>query len=90
MSHNYIDRDGYQMIRFGQDAKEIVDQMENNVRITEGVLDACSSRLDDNTRKKIAELHDCCENFRRQFVTFRHIAEMVEDKGRKINMVRGL
>ena len=90
MTMNYIDRDGYQMIRYGQEAKEIVDQMENNIRITEGMLDVCSSRLDDETQKKIAELHVCCENFRKQFAAFRRVAEEVEEKGRKINMVRGL
>ena len=65
MALSFIDRDGHQLVKYGQDAREIVDQMEKNVRITEGVLEACRNRLDDNARQKIDELHECCSEFYR-------------------------
>ncbi len=81
MALPFIKRDAQQMIRYGKDAKDIVDQMQNNLRIVEGVLDSCRSRLDANCHKKIDKLHEYCNDFIREIAVYRTVAETVEKKG---------
>lgn len=84
MALSFINRDARQMIRYGHDAKEIVDQMQNNLRIVEGVLDSCRPHLDDNANRKIDKLHEFCDNFRREIAAYRAVAETVEKKGKDL------
>ena len=90
MALNKIDRDPYQMIRYGKDAKDIVDQMQINLTMIEGILDASRPHLDDNTNKKIDQLHACCNDFRKEIATYRNIAQTIEDKGKKLLRARGM
>jgi len=77
----FIKRDARQMIHYGKEAKDIVDQMQNNLRIVEGVLDACRSRLDANCHKKIDDLHEQCNKFYKEIAVYRTVAETIEKKG---------
>ena len=88
MALPYIDRNWEQMIRYGKEAKEIVDQMNNSLRIIEGVLEASKVHLDDKSREQIAQLHTCCDNFRRETVAYRKVAEKIEDLGKKLMHAR--
>lgn len=81
---SFMNRDARQMIRYGQEAKAIVDNMNFRLRMIEGLLDACRPRLDDNTNKRIDELHECCGTFRREIVAYRQVAETIEEKGKKL------
>lgn len=90
MALNKIDRDPYQMIRYGKDAKDIVDQMQTNLTIIEGVLDASRPHLDDNTNNKIDQLYTCCNDFRKEIATYRNIAQTIEDKGKKLLRAHGM
>lgn len=88
MALGFIDRDPKQMIRYGKEAKEIVDQMNNALRILEGVLDASKNQLDDNSQKQIEQLHICCNNFRKETTAYRDVAEKIEKKGKKLLCAR--
>lgn len=88
MAIPFIDRDPKQMIRYGKEAKDIVDQMNNSLRILEGVLEASKAHLDDNSQKQIAQLHTCCDNFRRESAAYRSVAEQIEEKGKKLLYAR--
>ncbi len=90
MALNYIDRDPAQMIRYGKDAKDIVDQMQTYLAMIEGALDASRAFLDENTNKQIDQLHTCCNSFRKEIATYRSIAQTIEDKGKKLLRARGL
>lgn len=84
----FIDRNPEQMMRYGKEAKEIVDQMNNALRIIEGVLEASKAHLDDKSQEQIVQLHTCCDDFRRKTVVYRTVAEKVEDLGKKLKRAR--
>ena len=89
MALSRIDRNPEQMIRYGKEAKDIVDQMTNTLRILEGVLEASKSKLDDKSQREIDQLHQCCDNFRRNITAYRGIGEEIESKGKKLLQARG-
>lgn len=88
MALPFIDRDPKQMMHYGKEAKDIVDQMNNSLRILEGVLEASKVHLDDNSQKQIAQLHTCCDNFRREIAAYRKVAEEIEQKGKRLLYAR--
>lgn len=88
MALTFIDRNWEKMIHYGKEAKDIVDQMENSIRIIEGVLEASKAYLDDKSQKQIAQLHTCCDNFRREMETYRSVGENIENLGKKLMHAR--
>lgn len=85
---SFIDRNAEQMIKYASDAKNVIGEMTMIIRKVEGILDASAANLDDPTQKQIQLLHTCCNDFFKQLETYQNIADDVQRKGKRLQIIR--
>ena len=85
---SFIDRNPEQMMRYANDAKTVIGEMTLIIRKVEGVLDAYEKDLDAPTRKQIAELHRCCNEYFKEIEVYQNIADSIYRTGKRLNDVR--
>ena len=88
MAGNYIDRNPEQMIRYSENARTLIDEMQLIVRKVESLLSAYSKDLDSPTLKQIEQLNICCKSFYSQFDVYRKTADEIKKKGEKLRDIR--
>ena len=85
---SFIDRDPEQMVRFSQNAETTIDEMNGILHNLESILDSYAANLDNPSQKQLSKLHECCDSFSKVMSTYRGVAEVIHEKGRKLIELR--
>lgn len=85
----YIDRNPEQMMKYANEARNVIGEMTTIIRKVEGVLDAYANDLDEPTRKQIQKLHECCDSYFKQIEVYQNVADSVYQKGKRLSDIRG-
>ena len=83
-----IDRNPEEMMKYAKAAGDIIGEMTMIIRKIEGLLDNYAKDLDDPTREKIQELHDCVKSFFKQMDTYQNVANSIFSKGKRLAGIR--
>lgn len=84
----FIDRDPQKMIRYGQDATNVLKEMAAIIRNVEAILDNSAKDLDDVSQKQIAALHTCCSKYFDQMRVYEDVADKITKAGKKLLAIR--
>ena len=88
MSRSFIDRNPELMMKYANEARDVIGEMTLLIRKVEGLLDAYEKDLDDPTQKQIQELHKCCSDYFKQIEVYQNIADNIYYKGKRLRDIR--
>ena len=88
MAGTYIDRNPEQMMKYADEARNVIGEMTLILRKVEGVLDAYAQDLDDPTREQIAKLHELCSSYFKEIEVYQNVADTIYKKGKRLSEIR--
>lgn len=84
----FIDRDPQGMMKYGRDAKQIVEEMSTIIRKVEAILETAAPDLDDHAQKEIEKLKECCAKYYKEIKVYTNVADEVYNKGKRLHSIR--